>query len=507
MEVLLAFARRPGEVIPKSELIGAVWGNAFVSDEVLTHAIWDLRRAFGDQASDPEFIQTIPKRGYRLIAPVKNQAAEGGGSPARPFARLMLWGIAAVAIALMIGFRVARKDTATGHFPAAGPGGTLVLEPTDAPAELEEAARTLDRVLRNRLTGIPDVDLHLEAECRSLVGGETTWCLQPILISMTDSFRANGVFREEASEIRRYATPTRTLFGRSDLEPFARELAEMTAAFLEVMEDQRFGDRDLSPWLSLQGRDIRAVRDFLLGVEYVYRNEIGGRHPMDAAIDRDPDFIAPRVWRTPSMVTETDGETLARHRAVLDRLYANASAFEKAMISWAIALIDGNPADQIKQLRVALAQESENRPVRFVLGAMLANGGDLEDAWRLIQPLVEQSWRFPGLYPVAAEIAIQRDRIDDIRKALESALTVATVDPEALAVMILLAIYDEDAQSEELFTKKLELRRREIAPEDDRTLDVSSVAEALAARAEAEGRAAIADRLRDSAARFRKSAD
>src|SRR5215510_12057807 len=63
-------ARRAGEVIRKEELIREVWPDTFVTDDVLTGAISDLRRTFGDDARHPRFIETIPKRGYRLIAAV-----------------------------------------------------------------------------------------------------------------------------------------------------------------------------------------------------------------------------------------------------------------------------------------------------------------------------------------------------------------------------------------------------------------------------------------------------
>ena len=71
MDLLVRLAEAAPNPVTRDDLITAVWGERYVSDEVLTHAIWDLRRAFGDNASDPEFIQTIPKKGYRLIAPVK----------------------------------------------------------------------------------------------------------------------------------------------------------------------------------------------------------------------------------------------------------------------------------------------------------------------------------------------------------------------------------------------------------------------------------------------------
>jgi TolB-like protein/DNA-binding winged helix-turn-helix (wHTH) protein/Tfp pilus assembly protein PilF len=70
MEVLVCLAAHPGETLPKDELIRAVWANTFVGDDVLVRSISELRRALEDDAKEPRFIQTIPKRGYRLVAPV-----------------------------------------------------------------------------------------------------------------------------------------------------------------------------------------------------------------------------------------------------------------------------------------------------------------------------------------------------------------------------------------------------------------------------------------------------
>src|SRR5215471_7362585 len=70
MEVLVYLASHPLEVISKEKIIQAIWGSRFVTDEVLTTAICELRKALGDEAKNPRFIQTIPKKGYRLIAPV-----------------------------------------------------------------------------------------------------------------------------------------------------------------------------------------------------------------------------------------------------------------------------------------------------------------------------------------------------------------------------------------------------------------------------------------------------
>src|SRR6185436_16966254 len=81
MEVLVHLAGRRGEVVSKEELVGAVWEGRFVSDDVVWRSIRELRRALGDDAAR---IETIPKRGYRLVVPegFVVGAAEGPSGPA-----------------------------------------------------------------------------------------------------------------------------------------------------------------------------------------------------------------------------------------------------------------------------------------------------------------------------------------------------------------------------------------------------------------------------------------
>jgi TolB-like protein/DNA-binding winged helix-turn-helix (wHTH) protein len=71
MEVLVCLSRQPGEAVPKDQLLKTVWPDTFVTEDVLIRAISELRRVFEDDAREPHIIQTIPKRGYRLVAPVE----------------------------------------------------------------------------------------------------------------------------------------------------------------------------------------------------------------------------------------------------------------------------------------------------------------------------------------------------------------------------------------------------------------------------------------------------
>jgi len=75
MAVLCVLASEPGRVFTRAELIDRVWGAEFGADESLTRAISHLRKALGDTRSEPAVIETIAKRGYRLL-PVALPPAE-----------------------------------------------------------------------------------------------------------------------------------------------------------------------------------------------------------------------------------------------------------------------------------------------------------------------------------------------------------------------------------------------------------------------------------------------
>ncbi|MEJ2602557.1 MAG: AAA family ATPase [Gammaproteobacteria bacterium] len=72
MAVLNCLAEQAGEVLPRQVIMDTVWSGQAVGEEVLTQAIAELRRAFGDDAKQPRFIETVPRRGYRLVAPVSS---------------------------------------------------------------------------------------------------------------------------------------------------------------------------------------------------------------------------------------------------------------------------------------------------------------------------------------------------------------------------------------------------------------------------------------------------
>ena len=134
--VCLADGARAGAVVPKEMLIGTVWADTFVTDDVLVRCISELRKAFADDPKNPRYIQTISKGGYRLIAPVVR--ADSNLEPSatsivparrRPIMRTVaLLAIAAAAV-LLVAYGIASKRFLLGSRPIAPRGIPAVTGP------------------------------------------------------------------------------------------------------------------------------------------------------------------------------------------------------------------------------------------------------------------------------------------------------------------------------------------------------------------------------------------
>lgn len=73
LDALALLVATPGELVTKDRFMSEVWRGVPVTDEALTQCIRTLRRTLGDDAANPRFIATVPKYGYRFVAPVTNE--------------------------------------------------------------------------------------------------------------------------------------------------------------------------------------------------------------------------------------------------------------------------------------------------------------------------------------------------------------------------------------------------------------------------------------------------
>lgn len=81
LDALALLVRDCGKLVSKDRFLDEVWRGVPVTDEALTQCIKTLRRTLGDEAARPRFIETVPKHGYRFIAPVEVVGGRRGVAP------------------------------------------------------------------------------------------------------------------------------------------------------------------------------------------------------------------------------------------------------------------------------------------------------------------------------------------------------------------------------------------------------------------------------------------
>ena len=91
LDALALLVHDCGKLVPKDRFLDEVWRGVPVTDEALTQCIKTLRRKLGDDANRPRFIETVPKHGYRFIAPVEVVGAENPTAIRKPAVDAQRW--------------------------------------------------------------------------------------------------------------------------------------------------------------------------------------------------------------------------------------------------------------------------------------------------------------------------------------------------------------------------------------------------------------------------------
>ena len=158
MAVLLALAARPGEVVSSEELIRDIWHDRAMGDNPVYKSVAKLRRALDDEADEPRYIETIPRKGYRLLMKPQPLAES---LPEAPTSGRRTWiGVAAAALALLaigVGYGAFRPGAATQPASATPAVVTHVYFPgfdSDAPEVV-----AINALIRDRLSQLPGLAL------------------------------------------------------------------------------------------------------------------------------------------------------------------------------------------------------------------------------------------------------------------------------------------------------------------------------------------------------------
>ena len=287
-------ARRAGEPVSRQELLDTVWAGVVVSDDALTQVVIKLRKALGDSPRDPKYIETIPKRGYRLVAPVGLVGRDT--PPARRLPRFVFIAIAGLFLAGTLFFLFERlsegfpPDEALSADSAVVEGVSVAILPFEALSQDPRGrnfARGITADLSTDLSKLPGLWVINGSEAGVEAAG-ARYLISGSVQHVSDRINVHVHLLESATRHQlwseRYQRPLDDLF---DVQ---REISEKIVGQLEI--EVTVADRQrLAKRYTLS---IPAYEDFLQGQsELLLRNRTANenaRRWYHRAIEKDPGF-------------------------------------------------------------------------------------------------------------------------------------------------------------------------------------------------------------------------
>ncbi|MFU8832226.1 MAG: winged helix-turn-helix domain-containing tetratricopeptide repeat protein, partial [Wenzhouxiangella sp.] len=313
MEVLVCLAENAGQMVTRQDFSERVWSPAIVTDDALTRCISELRRKLGDQASRPRFIETIPKRGYRLVAPVRaidetaptrgkdrDESFRSGSATAKwPITPtvllgiLVLVGLASIAGRLWLGLESPATEpdqsiavlpfenlTTDVHNPFAEGLHHELLTRLSNIADLEVISRTSVKQYRDSNQSIPEIARELNV----------AWVMEGAVQQVGNEILLNAQLINAASDMHAWARSYRRELTAENLFAIQTEIVDDIATAMQARlspdEQQRVGR---VPTDNLPAYELVIRGATLLG----QRTESAMRQAADLfgqAIDLDPGY-------------------------------------------------------------------------------------------------------------------------------------------------------------------------------------------------------------------------
>jgi len=290
MEVLVCLAEHAGQVVTRGDFSKRVWNPAIVTDDALTRCISELRRNLGDRAADPHFIETIPKRGYRLVAPVSAldpdtqqsattaaSSAEGAEGRAASTRRRP---VSRNSIAVLPFQTISQAVGADSAAPLADGIHQDLLTRLSAVSGLKVISSTSVRRYRNTELAIPDIAAQLGV----------IWIVEGAVQQAGEHLQVNAQLIDAARDHHLWARTYRQPYSAENLFAIQAEIMEDIAASLETKLDT--GQRRRAEHIATD--DLEAYARYMQGRSFLdTRTEPGMRQALvyfRAALERDRDY-------------------------------------------------------------------------------------------------------------------------------------------------------------------------------------------------------------------------
>ncbi len=178
--LLYALAEQPGQVRSRDGLMAALWGDVIVGEDSLARVVSKLRQALGDDAREPRYVETMSKRGYRLLAPVEWLEREdvGGPPPAGIRRRPAMIAILIVLVTSLAWgvFAYWPRSTELAPVPATDQTVALLARADDAYFQFSRADNEAAIELYSRVLGLnPDDSIALSGLANALAQRAFRW--------------------------------------------------------------------------------------------------------------------------------------------------------------------------------------------------------------------------------------------------------------------------------------------------------------------------------------------
>ena len=204
MRLLLCLAETPGEVVSIDALLNQVWSGVVVTPDSVYQAVAALRRLLGDDAKQPAYIVTVPRLGYRLVAPVEPLADTSAVPlPARASSRMYV--VLALGVLIVIGllsyYLIAARNAAS-QAAAAGPKAIAVLPFLDLTDDMNEEpfADGMTEELINKLSKVQG--LHVPSPTASFYFKGKQLTVAEIARSLHVTYVLDGSVRKSGETLR-----------------------------------------------------------------------------------------------------------------------------------------------------------------------------------------------------------------------------------------------------------------------------------------------------------------
>jgi DNA-binding winged helix-turn-helix (wHTH) protein/TolB-like protein/Flp pilus assembly protein TadD len=450
MDLLTYLAERPGEVIPKSQLLDDVWGSQAISESALTRTVTELRQALGDDAEQPRLLETIPKRGYRLIGAVGPAHQAGEAAAPEPAQRVsprrgtaLAAGAVAVLLLLGVGTWAWRGSRANVSLV------TLAVLPFDSLGTDPEREYLADGLTEETTASLGMIDpehLSVKGRTSTMRYKRTTKSLAEIGRELAADYLVESTVQMEGERLRVTSKLIR-VEGQSQVwsQSYDRERTSMLGLqrdlSIAIAEQigRRLSPRHLSALTRRQPQNGEAYVLYLKGEGLTWRatpaTNARAIQYYARAIDLDPAYALAWSGLALTYVASTMNADEApsvvgprAHDAAARAVQAGPDLAEALTVSGQVAfLVDWDWTRAEEALRQAVALDPHYALAHRMLGHLLSQMGRHAEAAAGMQRAIELEPLEPIHHALAAQVAFQAK---EYSRAVEYAQHALDIAPE-----------------------------------------------------------------------------